>query len=88
VILEDMDVNRVSALASDYTESLFYPPGREFYDETNHGSQKTTLNAVDIPLTAFEGVDFTNLNAIELAFDQTPAGTVQVTDLVLQRVDF
>ena len=25
------------------------------------------------------GVDFTNLNAIELAFDQTPAGTVQVT---------
>lgn len=88
VILEDMDGNRVSALASDYTESLFYPPGREFYDETNHGSQKTTLNAVDIPLTAFEGVDFTNLNAIELAFDQTPAGTVQVTDLVLQRVDF
>ncbi|UWN49992.1 hypothetical protein ASALC70_02210 [Alcanivorax sp. ALC70] len=43
---------------------------------------------MDIPLTAFEGVDFTNLNAVELAFDETPAGTVQITDLVMQRVDF
>ncbi|MCQ6262554.1 alpha/beta hydrolase [Alcanivorax sp. MM125-6] len=87
VILEDRDGNRVEALASDYSDGLFYPPGRAFYD-SNHGSQKTTLNAVDIPLTAFEGVDFTNLNAVELAFDETPAGTVQITDLVMQRVDF
>ncbi|MBF1803370.1 alpha/beta hydrolase [Alcanivorax sp. ST75FaO-1] len=87
VILEDRDGNRVEALASDYSDGLFYPPGRAFYD-SNHGSQKTTLNAVDIPLTAFKGVDFTNLNAVELAFDETPAGTVQITDLVMQRVDF
>ncbi|MFP1677155.1 alpha/beta hydrolase [Alloalcanivorax sp. C16-2] len=87
VILEDRDGNRVEALASDYSDGLFYPPGRAFYD-SNHGSQKTTLNAVDIPLTAFDGVDFTDLNAVELAFDETPAGTVQITDLVMQRVDF
>tara|TARA_A100001391_G_scaffold151462_6_gene109155 strand:- start:2216 stop:3988 length:1773 start_codon:yes stop_codon:yes gene_type:complete len=87
MILEDRDGNRVEALASDYSDGLFYPPGRAFYD-SNHGSQKTTLNAVDIPLTAFEGVDFTNLNAVELVFDATPAGTVQITDLLMQRVDF
>ena len=88
VILEDRDGKKVDVLASDYSDALFYPPGRAFYDETNHGSQKTTLNAVDIPLTAFDGVDFTHLTAVELAFDETPAGTVQITDLVMQRVDF
>ncbi|MFP1681729.1 alpha/beta hydrolase [Alloalcanivorax sp. C16-1] len=87
VALTDRDGKRVEVLASDYSDGLFYPPGRAFYD-SNHGSQKTTLNAVDIPLTAFDGVDFTRLDAVELSFDQTPAGTVQITDLVMQRVDF
>ena len=85
VILEDMDGNRVSALASDYTESLFYLPGREFYDEINHGSRRPRSRRGH-SADQFEGVDFTNLNAVELVFDQTLAGTVQVTDLVLQRV--
>lgn len=88
VVLEDMDGNRAAVVASDYGNGLFYPPGHTFYDDANHGSQKTTLNSVAIPLTAFEGVDFTNLNAVELVFDQTVAGTVQITDLAMQRVDF
>lgn len=87
VALRDRDGNRVAVLASDYGDGLFYPPGRPFHD-ANNGAQKTTLNAVDIPLTAFEGVDFTRLDAVELSFDATSAGTVQITDLVMQRVDF
>lgn len=88
VVLKDMDGNRAAVAASDYGNGLFYPPGHTFYDDANHGSQKTTLNSVAIPLTAFEGVDFTSLNAVELVFDQTVAGTVQITDLAMQRVDF
>lgn len=84
IVLEDMEGNRVSVLASEYSDALFYPPGRAFAES---GSQKTVLNGVDIPLTAFEGVDYTQLNAIELVFDQTAAGSVQMTDVLFQRVE-
>ncbi|ASK35936.1 alpha/beta hydrolase family protein [Alloalcanivorax mobilis] len=88
IVLEDMDGNRVAVAADDYSDALFFPPGRAFYDDTNHGSQKTTLNAVDIPLTAFDGIDYQHVKALEVVFDQTPAGTIQLTDVMFQRVDF
>ncbi len=84
VVVEDMDGNRAAVIASEYSDALFYPPGRDFDDG---GSKKTTLNAVDIPLTAFEGIDYTQVNAVELVFDQKPAGTIQMTDILLQNVD-
>jgi dienelactone hydrolase len=87
IVLEDMDGNRASVTASEYSDALFYPPGGDFYDDTNRGSQKTTLNAVDIPLTAFEGIDFQHLKALEIDFNRSQAGTIQLTDLVFQRVD-
>ena len=84
IVMEDLDGNSVSVLASDYSEALFYPPGRDFDDD---GSRKTVLNGVDIPLTAFAGIDFNNVNAVSLVFDQKPAGSIQMTDLLLQRVE-
>ncbi|MES1944819.1 hypothetical protein PC39_11909 [Salinisphaera sp. PC39] len=85
IVLEDVDGERAVLTASDYSAALFYPPGDDHYDED--GSRKTTLNAVDIPLTEFEGVDFQHLQALEVVFDKTPAGTVQMTDLLFQRVE-
>ena len=84
IVMEDLDGNSVSVQATDYSEALFYPPGRDFDDD---GSRKTVLNGVDIPLTAFEGIDFNNVNTVSLVFDQTPAGSIQMTDLLLQRVE-
>lgn len=84
VKIEDMDGNSATVIASDYSAALFYPPGREFSDS---GSQKTVLNAVDIPLIAFDGIDYNNVNAISLVFDQTAAGSIQITDLLLQHVE-
>ena len=84
IVLEDMEGNTSKVTASDYSDALFYPPGRPFAE---NGSRKTVLNAVDIPLTAFAGIDYQNLYSVSLAFDQTPAGTVQMTDLMFQKVE-
>lgn len=80
--LEDSAGNRSSVVASDYSDALLYPPGDAF---ENPGSRKTTLNAVDVPLAAFEGIDLRAIDSVSLVFDQTPAGTVQLTDLLIQR---
>ncbi|MHA7833269.1 MAG: poly(ethylene terephthalate) hydrolase family protein [Algiphilus sp.] len=80
--LEDSSGATASVIASDYSDALFYPPGDDF---ESPGSRKTTLNAVDVPLTAFEGVDLQSLDSVSLIFDKTPAGTVQLTDLLFQR---
>lgn len=82
IVLEDSAGNRASVLASEYSDAAFYPPGDPFEDP---GSRKTTLNAVDVPLTAFGGVDLRALRSVELVFDQTAAGGLQITDLLFQR---
>ena len=38
------------------------------------------------PLSLFAGIDLTNLAALELRFDQTQAGTVQITDLMFRKL--
>lgn len=80
--LEDSAGGTARVLASTYSEALFYPPGDAF---DTPGSRKTTLNAVDVPLDRFEGVDLQAVRAVSLVFDTTPAGTVQLTDLLFQR---
>lgn len=80
--LEDASGAQASVLAADFTHALFDPPGDAF---SASGSEKTTLNAVRVPLSAFPDVDFGQLQAVELVFGQTPAGTVQITDLMLQK---
>ena len=69
--------------ASDFSLALFDPPGDAYADG---GAEKTTLNALRIPLEAFSGVDLSKLTQLELIFDQTPVGTVQLTDLMFQHV--
>jgi len=80
--LEDASGKTTSVVASEYSDALFYPPGDAF---DNPGSRKTTLNAVDVPLSAFAPIDFQTLRSVSLVFDKTPAGTVQLTDLLFQR---
>ncbi len=82
IALTDAAGKRAEVIASDYSLALFDPPGDAFADG---GAERTTLNALRIPLTAFSGLDRGHLQALELQFGRTSAGTVQITDLMLQR---
>ena len=83
IVLIDGQGQEAVVHAADLGTALFDPPGDTFADG---GSEKTTLNGVIAPLSLFAGIDLTNLAALELRFDQTQAGTVQITDLMFRKL--
>lgn len=83
IALTDATSLRAVLAAADHGMALFDPPGNAF---DAGGAEKTTLNALRLPLSAFAGIDLTRLQSLELVFDRTPAGTVQIADLSLQRL--
>lgn len=81
IVLSDTHGKEALVHASDFSLALFDPPGDAF---ASGGAEKTVLNAVRVPLAALAGIDRRSLASVELRFDQTEAGTVQITDLMLQ----
>lgn len=73
VVVEDADGNRASALAGAGTNA-FRPvaPGNV---------RHAVLNGVRVPLSAFSGIDLTRVRAVELRFDRTNAGRLEISDL-------
>lgn len=67
---------------SDFNASLYHPPGDP---ESSSGSQKTLLNMVEVPLSAFTGVDLSQLQEVTLLFNQRAAGELQIADLQLMK---
>ncbi len=80
LVLTDADGRSASVLAAG--TALFFPPGDAF---DAGGSRKTTLNGLQVPLTRFAGLDLSRLVRLELRFGRTPAGSLQLTDLMLQK---
>ncbi len=78
VVLRDGAGHVASAVASAHSAALFDPPGTS--------AAKLVLNAVQIPLSAFSGVNLADVASLELVFDQTASGSVQMTDLMFQSV--
>ena len=76
VILTDNLGVQSSVLLSDHSRILYYPPG------TTGPVPKVILNTARIPLTAFSGLDFTNMQSIQLAFNN-PSGGLLISDLAL-----
>lgn len=83
MVLKDGAGNEAAVHAADLGGALFDPPGDTFADG---GSEKTTLNALVAPLALFEGINLANLSALELRFDQTDAGTLQISDLMFTKL--
>lgn len=83
IVLIDAAGQQAALSASDLGPALFDPPGDAF---SAGGSEKTTLNALRAPLDAFVGIDLSQLQALELRFGRRPAGSLQITDLMLQRL--
>jgi hypothetical protein len=75
VVLTDGTGASVSVRVSDYSDALFYPPG------TTGSVPKIFLNTVRIPLTAFAGLNLTDIRSVQFKFDQTTQGALQVSDL-------
>ena len=82
------DANGVSAqaLASDYSDALYFPPGLTV--SARDTGAKTVVNMVPFRLDAQpwaeSGLDFSQLVSVRVDFDQTLAGTIQLTDVLFQ----
>jgi hypothetical protein len=77
VRLVDASGAHADVAVSDHATTLFVPPGRS-------DVAKLTLNLVRLPLAAFQGVDLSELDRVELRFDRTSSGAIQMADLQFQ----
>lgn len=88
--LSDVSGNAVTLLASDYSDALYFPPG--LMVSARDTGAKTVINMLPFRLDAKvihdAGVDLSALSSIKLAFDQKPAGTFQLTDVLFQTVPY
>lgn len=82
------DANGVTAqaLASDYSDALYFPPG--LTASARDTGAKTVVNMVPFRLDAEpwaeSEIDFSQLVSATVDFDQTPTGTIQFTDVLFQ----
>jgi hypothetical protein len=79
VVLTDGQGNSSSQRVSTSSGALFFPPG--FVGPPNRAVPKIVQNTVRIPLSAFSGVDLTNIVSVTLNCDQTPEGALILSDL-------
>jgi hypothetical protein len=75
VVLTDGAGAQSTVRVGDVSGALFYPPG------TVGPVPKVLLNTVRLPLTAFSGVNLTDIRSVQLRFDQTSQGALLITDL-------
>lgn len=84
VQLTDRSGNRASVQTRPDEPALAFPPG-EMQEvsatETGFFTGRVPLTTVRLPLSAFEGVDLSDIAEIALVFDQTPSGALFVADL-------
>jgi hypothetical protein len=88
--LTDINAVSVSLLASDFTDALYFPPGLTV--AARDTGAKTVINMVPFRLDAqalFDSeLDLSKLTNINVAFDQRLAGTIQITDVLFQKVPY
>jgi hypothetical protein len=87
VSLVDAAHRQASAQVSAYSQALFYPPGDRNLTITEEGHTlsnpvpKVTLNMVCIPLSAFIGIDKTNIRFVVFDFDRSASGALLISDI-------
>ncbi len=68
--------------------ALFFPQG-EMVEDENFGARFTgrlPLTTIRVPLSAFQGVDMTDIREIALVFDQTRRGSLFLADVEMVRI--
>jgi hypothetical protein len=75
VVLTDGAGAAASVRVSDVSAALFFPPG------SVGPVPKIVLNTVRVPLTAFGGVDLSNVRSVQFTFDERFQGAVLIADI-------
>ena len=88
--LTDTDGDSVTLLASDYSDALYFPPGLTI--SARDTGAKTIINMLPFRLDAKvihdAEVNLDALSSLRLNFDQRPLGTLQLTDVLFQKVPY
>ncbi|MGE5375441.1 MAG: hypothetical protein ACM3XO_10320 [Bacteroidota bacterium] len=86
--LLDTHGNTASVQTRADEPALRFPLGNELENDTFEGgwfTGRVPLTSIRMPLKEFSGVDLTAIQQITLSFDQTPSGTLFISDLELVR---
>jgi hypothetical protein len=86
--LVDKNGNTASVHTRADEPALRFPLGNETENDTFEGgwfTGRVPLTSIRVPLSEFNGVDLTAIQQITLSFDQTPSGTLFISDLELVR---
>ncbi|HEV2764382.1 MAG TPA: hypothetical protein VGV38_15485 [Pyrinomonadaceae bacterium] len=75
VLLTDGAGNTSGALVANHSSALFYPPG------SVGPVPKVLLNTVRIPVSAFSGVNLSDIRSVQFRFDQNLTGALLVSDV-------
>jgi hypothetical protein len=82
VVLRDGAGLAASVAVSDHARALFFPPPVEEIDDSLSAIPRGVFNTVRVPLSAFHGVFLTDIQRVELVFDRTPSGAINLADLM------
>ncbi len=75
VVLTDGAGAASAVTVASYTDALFYPPG------SVGPVPKVVLNMARIPVTAFSGVNLSDIRSVRFNFDQSPSGALLISDV-------
>ncbi|HEX8354342.1 MAG TPA: hypothetical protein VF611_15665, partial [Pyrinomonadaceae bacterium] len=75
VVLTDGTGATSSLAVANYAGVLFYPPG------SVGPVPKVLLNTARIPVSAFSGVNLSDIRSVQFKFDQSPAGALLISDV-------
>ncbi len=75
VMLTDGTGATSSVTVNSYADVLFYPPG------TVGPVPKVLLNTARIPVSAFSGVNLSDIRSVRFKFDQSPSGALLISDV-------
>ncbi len=81
VVLRDGAGLSASVIIGDHSPALFFPPPGEPFESSPTSLPRAVLNTVRVPLSAFPDVFLTDIRRVDLIFDQTPSGAINITDL-------
>ena len=81
ILLRDGAGLTASVVASDHTRSLFFPPSSDVNNLDNLPIPRAILNTLRVRLSEFSDISLTDIQSVELHFDQTPIGAINISDL-------
>ena len=81
ILLRDGAGTTASVAASDHTRSLFFPPSSDVSNSDNLPIPRAILNTVRVSLSEFSDILLTDIRSVELHFDITPIGAINIADL-------